>query len=135
MKTYSQLITIPTFEDRFHYLKLSGKVGEETFGFDRYYNQRFYRSKEWKDIRNYVIARDGGCDLAIPDREIYGRIYIHHMNPISIRDIREATEYLLNPDYLISVSKQTHDAIHYSDESILLFSSPIKRIAGDTKLW
>ena len=135
IKTYTELLTFSTFEDRFHYLKLSGKVGEETFGFDRYYNQRFYRSKEWKDIRNYVIARDGGCDLAIPDREIYGRIYIHHMNPISIRDIQDATEYLLNPDYLISVSKETHDAIHYSDESIILSSFPVVRMAGDTKLW
>lgn len=135
MKTYSQLITIQTFEDRFHYLKLSGKVGEETFGFDRYYNQCFYRSREWKDIRNYVIARDGGCDLAIPDREIHGQIFIHHMNPIGIRDIQDATEYLLNPEYLISVSKRTHDAIHYGDESILLSSIPIVRVAGDTKLW
>ena len=133
--TYRELIRLPTFEDRFQYLKLDGKVGEETFGFDRYFNQKFYRSKEWKDIRNYVIARDQGCDLAIPDREIYGRIYIHHMNPISIKDIRDATEYLLNPNYLISVSKQTHDAIHYGDESILLSSSPVVRIAGDTKLW
>lgn len=134
-KTYYQLMTLPTFEERFQYLKLGGKVGEETFGFDRYYNQRFYRSREWKDIRNYVIARDSGCDLAIPDREIHGRILIHHMNPIGIRDIQDATEYLLNPEYLISVSKQTHDAIHYSDESILLSSSPVVRMAGDTKLW
>lgn len=134
-RTYSQLTMLPTFEDRFQYLKLDGKVGEETFGFDRYFNQRFYQSKEWKDIRNYVIARDQGCDLAIPDREIYGRIYIHHMNPIGIKDIRDSTEYLLNPDYLISVSKRTHDAIHYSDESILVPSSLTTRIAGDTKLW
>lgn len=134
-KTYRQLLVLPTFEERFQYLKLDGRVGEETFGFDRYINQKFYRSKEWKDIRNYVIARDRGCDLAIPDREIPGQIFIHHMNPIGIRDIQDVTEYLLNPEYLISASKRTHDAIHYGDESILLPSSPIVRAAGDTKLW
>ena len=134
-KTYNHLITFPTFEERFQYLKLDGRVGEETFGFDRYINQKFYRSKEWKDIRNYVIARDQGCDLAIPDREIPGQIFIHHMNPIGIRDIQDATEYLLNPEYLISASKRTHDAIHYGDESILLSSFPVVRMAGDTKLW
>lgn len=135
IRDYSHLITLLTFEDRFQYLKLNGKIGEETFGFDRYFNQKFYRSKEWKDIRNYVIARDHGCDLAIPDREIHDRIFIHHMNPIGIRDIKDATEYLLNPEYLISVSKQTHDAIHYGDESILFPSSLTTRVAGDTKLW
>ena len=134
-RVYSQLLQLSSFEDRFQYLKLDGKVGEDTFGFDRYFNQRFYRSKEWKDVRNFVIARDNGCDLAVPDREIFGKIYIHHMNPISIDDLRFSTDYLLNPDYLICTSKQTHDAIHYSDESILLASSPIIRRAGDTKLW
>lgn len=135
IRTYQHLLTLPTFEDRFQYLKLSGRVGEDTFGFDRYFNQRFYRSKEWRDIRNYVITRDNGCDLAIPDREIYDRIFIHHMNPINIDDIRDASDYLLNPDYLITVSKLTHDAIHYSDASILQSSKPTIRIAGDTKLW
>ena len=135
IRTYSHIITIPTFEERFQYLKLNGRIGEETFGFDRYFNQRFYRSKEWKDIRNYVISRDQGCDLAVKDREIQGLILVHHMNPISIKDIQDSTEYLLNPDYLISVSKRTHDAIHYGDESVLLSSSPVVRMAGDTKLW
>ena len=133
--TYSQLIRLPTFEERFHYLKLQGKVGEETFGFDRYFNQKFYRSTEWKQIRNYVIARDQGCDLAIFDRQIVGRIYVHHMNPINLNDIKDASDYILNPDYLVCVSKQTHDAIHFSDESILIPSNLIERIPGDTKLW
>ena len=135
IRTYSHILTIPTFEERFRYLKLNGRIGEETFGFDRYFNQRFYRSKEWKDIRNYVITRDQGCDLAVRDREIRGLILVHHMNPISIDDIQNVTDYLLNPDYLISVSRRTHDAIHYSDESILLYNNPIVRVSGDTKLW
>lgn len=135
IRTYKHLLTLPTFEERFNYLKLKGKVGEDTFGFDRYFNQRFYKSKEWQNVRNYVIARDNACDLAIPDREICDRVYIHHMNPISMDDIQFSTDYLLNPDYLICVSKRTHDAIHYSDESILLSSKPVARSAGDTKLW
>lgn len=132
--TYRDLIQIPTFQERFEYLKLGGRVGEETFGFDRYFNQKFYRSKEWKDVRDYVITRDNGCDLAIPDRQIYGKIFIHHMNPISLKDIKEATDYLLNPEYLISVTKLTHDAIHYGDAN-LLPPEPIIRKSGDTKLW
>lgn len=135
MKTYSELISLRTFEDRFNYLKLNGQVGRETFGFDRIYNQKFYRSKEWKDIRNYVITRDLGCDLGIQDREIQGRIMVHHMNPISLEDIQHSSDYLLNPEYLITVSPKTHDAIHYSDESILLPSMVIERKPGDTKLW
>lgn len=135
MKTYSELISNQTFEDRFNYLRLNGKVGRETFGFDRIYNQKFYRSKEWKDIRNFVITRDLGCDLGIKDREIQGRIMVHHMNPISIEDIQHSSDYLLNPEYLITVSPKTHDAIHYSDESILLPSMVIERKPGDTKLW
>ena len=135
MKTYSELISLRTFEDRFNYLKLNGQVGRETFGFDRIYNQKFYRSKEWKDIRNYVITRDLGCDLGIRDREIQGRIMVHHMNPISLEDIQHSSDYLLNPEYLITVSPNTHDAIHYSDESILLPSLVVERKPGDTKLW
>lgn len=135
MKTYSELISLRTFEDRFNYLKLNGQVGRETFGFDRIYNQKFYRSKEWKDIRNYVITRDLGCDLGIQDREIQGRIMVHHMNPISLEDIKHSSDYLLNPKYLITVSPMTHDAIHYSDESILLSSTIVERRPGDTKLW
>lgn len=135
MRTYQELISLSNFEDRFNYLRLNGEVGKETFGFDRIYNQKFYRSKEWKDIRNYVITRDLGCDLAISDREIPGRIMVHHMNPISMEDIKHSSDYLLNPEYLITVSPMTHDAIHYSDESILLSTNIIERRPGDTKLW
>ena len=134
-RTYSNLISFQTFEDRFNYLRLNGEVGKETFGFDRIYNQKFYRSREWKDIRNYVITRDLGCDLAISDREIQGRIMVHHMNPISVEDIKHSSDYLLNPEYLITVSPMTHDAIHYSDASILLSSTIVERRPGDTKLW
>ena len=134
MKTYHELIKYQTFQDRYHYLALYGKVGQDTFGFDRYYNQRFYRSREWKEIRDYVIARDNGCDLGIPDREIYGKILIHHMNPITLNDIKDSTEFLLNPDYLITTSKLTHDAIHYGDVS-LLAPEPIVRKPEDTILW
>lgn len=135
IRTYSQLIRLQTFEERFNYLRLDSKVGEETFGFDRYFNQRFYRSPEWRQIRNQIIVRDHGCDLAIFDRQILGRIYVHHMNPISLGDIRDSTDYLLNPNYLVCVSKETHDAIHYGDGSILISTKPIERSAGDTKLW
>ena len=135
IRTYKHLFTLPTFEERFQYLKLNGTVGEETFGFDRYFNQKFYRSTEWKHIRNYVIARDQGCDLAIFDRQIFGRVYVHHMNPISLEDIKDASEYILNPDYLVCVSKETHDAIHYGDGSLLMATNPIERTPGDTKLW
>lgn len=134
MKTYTELILFRTFEDRFNYLRLNGRVGEETFGFDRYFNQLFYRSKEWKDIRNFVIARDNGCDLAIPEREIITRAIIHHMNPISINDIHNSTDYLLNPEYLITTTKETHNAIHYGDASILI-KDYVERKPGDTKLW
>ena len=134
MKSYRELILLPTFQERFEYLKLNGKVGEETFGFDRYFNQRFYRSKEWKDIRNYVISRDHGCDLAIEDREIFGKVLIHHMNPISLDDIRNSSDYLLNPEYLITTTKLTHDAIHYGDSNLLTLE-PIVRKARDTILW
>ena len=134
-RTYEHLLSLQTFEERFQYLKLDGKVGDETFGFDRYFNQKFYRSTEWKQIRNFVIARDQGCDLAIFDRQIFGRIYVHHMNPISLEDIKDATDYLLNPEFLVCVSKETHDAIHYGDGSLLIPTNTIERSPGDTKLW
>ena len=133
-KTYNELITLPTFEERFEYLKLDGIVGEETFGFDRYLNQVFYKSKEWRSVRDYVINRDNGCDLGIEGREIYGRILIHHMNPISKADILKRTDLLLNPDYLICTIKNTHDAIHYSDKSLLV-TEPIIRTKNDTCPW
>lgn len=134
IKTYSELITIPTFEERYEYLSLQGRVGEETFGFDRWLNQVFYRTKEWKTVRDKVIVRDCGCDLAMFDREIQGRILVHHMNPILTRDIVNRTEFLLNPEYLICTSKNTHDAIHYGD-SELLITMPIERSRNDTCPW
>ena len=134
-RTYQHLQSLPTFEERFQYLKLDGKVGKETFGFDRYFNQKFYRSTEWEQIRNYVIARDQGCDLAIFDRQIIGRVYVHHMNPICLDDIKDVTDYLLNPEYLVCVSKETHDAIHYGDGSLLISTKLTERSPGDTKLW
>lgn len=134
IRTYNELMLLPTFEERFEYLKLSGRVGEETFGFDRWLNQKFYRSAEWKHLRDQVIIRDNGCDLGVEGREIYGKILIHHMNPISKKDIIERTDLLLNPMYLISVTKQTHDAIHYSDDSILM-KDPIVRSKNDTCPW
>lgn len=119
IKSYDELVQIPTFEERYEYLKLNGRIGEETFGFDRWLNQKFYQSDEWKNIRRDVILRDAGCDLGIEDREIVGRIYIHHMNPITVDDIILRSDYLLNPMYLICTSKLTHDAIHYGDKSLL----------------
>lgn len=136
IRTYSEIILLPTFEERFEYLKLDGRVGEETFAFDRYLNQMFYqRDKEWKSIRNYVIMRDLGCDLGIEGREINsGKILIHHMNPINKEDIIYRTRYLLDPEYLISTIKRTHDAIHYGDASLLI-RDPIVRTKNDTCPW
>jgi len=134
IRTYSELITIPTFEERYKYLRLGGRVGKETFGFDRYLNQIFYNSNEWKSIRDFVIIRDGGCDLAMEDREIHGRILVHHMNPIDQDDIVHRSKYLLDPEYLICTVKNTHDAIHYGDESLLILP-PIERTKNDTCPW
>lgn len=134
IRTYSELITLPTFIERYRYLKLSGRVGEDTFGFDRYLNQVFYQSKEWRSIRDYVITRDNGCDLGMVGHEIYGRILIHHMNPITADDILKRSDLLLNPEYLICTIKNTHDAIHYSDESLLI-TDPIERSKNDTCPW
>lgn len=135
MRTYSELITLPTFEERFRYLKLDGRVGEDTFGFDRYFNQRLYSSPEWKEIRRKVLVRDEGCDLAIPDREIFGKIIVHHMNPMTLADIEDHNPDIFDPEFLITVSKQTHDAIHYGDESILVESKPTIRTKNDTVPW
>lgn len=134
IRTYSELIALPTFEERFNYLKLSASVGKETFGFDRYLNQNFYRSQEWKRIRDLVIIRDNGCDLGIEERPISGRILIHHMNPISAKDIQCMTDFLLDPEYLISTVHATHNAIHYGDESLLLLN-PVERTKNDTCPW
>ena len=134
IRTYSELIQLPTFEERFDYLRLDGVVGKDTFGFDRYLNQQFYRSSEWKRIRNQVIVRDNGCDLGIDEYEIHGRILIHHMNPISIEDLRYMSDLLMNPEYLICVSHRTHNAIHYGDESLIV-TAPIERSQNDTCPW
>ena len=135
IKTYSELITLPTFRERFRYLKIGGRVGEETFGRDRKINQYFYqRSDEWKSIRNYVIVRDNGCDLGIEGYDIYSHIIVHHINPITVDDIRMESEYLLDPEFLICTSLNTHNAIHYGDES-LLYTSLIERTKNDTCPW
>lgn len=134
IKRYSELKEIECFEDRYDYLKLSGQVGYDTFGFDRYLNQDFYRSKEWKDIRNYVIVRDNGCDLGCAGYEIQEPILIHHMNPITKEDILNRTQYLLDPEYLISTTKRTHNAIHYGDKRSLP-KNLIIRTKNDTCPW
>lgn len=134
IRTYSELIMCNTFEEKFNYLKLNGNVGKETFGFDRYLNQRFYRSYEWKNARKIVIARDNGGDLGDIDQPISGRILVHHMNPISASDLDSGLDFIIDPEYLISVSHNTHNAIHYGD-SELLPKKYIPRSPGDTKLW
>lgn len=134
IRTYSELITLPTFEERFDYLNLSGKVGAETFGFDRVFNQKFYCSMEWTKMRDYIIDRDLGCDLGVVGYDIIGKIFIHHMNPISISDIKERTKYLLDPEFLITTSFQTHNAIHYGDKS-QVDRKPIERKPNDTCPW
>ena len=134
IKTYSELMKLKTFEERYEYLKLGGIVGKETFGFDRYLNQTFYKTDEWLSIRDHVIVRDNGCDLGIEGREIHSRILVHHMNPITKEDILSRSEYLLNPEYLICTIKSTHDAIHYGDESLLI-KLPVERRKNDTCLW
>lgn len=134
IRTYSKLIQLPTFEERFEYLKLNGVVGEDTFGFDRYLNQVFYRSQRWKRIRDKIIIRDNGCDLGMADRPIQGRIIIHHMNPLAVKDIENDTEFLLDPEYLICVMHKTHNAIHYGDVNQLV-TAPIERTRFDTCPW
>lgn len=134
IRTYSELILLPTFEERFKYLKLNGSVGADTFGFDRYLNQQFYRSEEWKRIRGDVILRDNGCDLGVDGYQIFGRVLIHHLNPIRKEDIQSLSEFLMNPEYLICTTHRTHNALHYGDES-LLTTSPIKRFKNDTCPW
>ena len=131
---FSELEQIPTFEERFAYLALRGQVGEPTFGFDRWMNQQFYRSTEWRQIRSYVLARDRACDLAMEGYEIHSRPIIHHMNPMSVRDIQHSNEDILNPEFLISTTHRTHNAIHYGDADLLV-KQYVPRRAGDTKLW
>lgn len=134
IRTYSELSKLKTFKERFQYLQLGGIVGEETFGFDRYINQKFYMSQEWKSIREQIIIRDCGCDLGMEGYEIHGRLYIHHMNPIALKDIVDQTEFLSNPEFLICTSFNTHNAIHYGDESLLI-TEPVERTPNDTCPW
>lgn len=135
IKTYSELITIPTFEERFEYLRLDGVVGNDTFGHDRYLNQMLYqRNPKWKAARNQVIIRDNGCDLGIEGREIHGKIIIHHMNPITIEDIERESDFIFDPEYLICVTHNTHNAIHYGDQELLI-KGPIVRTKNDTCPW
>lgn len=134
LRTYTELKQLKTFEERYEYLKLDGQVGVDTFGFDRYLNQAFYRSPEWKSVRNQVIVRDNGCDLGIEGREIHTKILVHHMNPITKEDVLNRSDLLLNPEYLITTVKRTHDAIHYGDSNTLI-KDPIERSANDTCPW
>lgn len=135
IRTYSELKELKTFEERFKYLKLGGVVGAETFGFDRYFNQKFYTTTEWKQLRNHIIVRDLGCDLGCEDHEIFGqRIVIHHMNPIDLEDIEKKSDFLLNPEFLITTIHSTHNAIHYGDESLII-TAPIERRCNDTCPW
>lgn len=134
-KRYSELILLPTFKERYEYLKLNGKVGEDTFGWDRYLNQTFYRSAKWRHIRDQVIVRDNGCDMGLEGYPIYGKILIHHINPITADDISHSDEeVLIDLDNLVCVSLATHNAIHYGDES-LIPQDPIVRKPGDTCPW
>ena len=134
IRTYSELSRLKTFKERYEYLRLDGVVGENTFGFDRYLNQAFYKSKEWKDVRRFVIIRDNGCDLGVEGYEIYTNIIIHHMNPIRQDDILSRTDLLMNPEYLITTMLSTHNAIHYGTEE-LLAAAPISRSKNDTCPW
>jgi hypothetical protein len=134
LKTYKELKHLKTFKDRFNYLKLNGVVGESTFGFDRNINQSFYHSKLWKDVRDYVIVRDYGCDLGVEGYEIYSKLLIHHMNPIQVSDIINSEDWILDPEFLITTTYDTHNAIHYGNIN-LITTSPKERRSGDTKLW
>lgn len=134
IRTYSELIRRATFEDRFDYLQLGGSVGRSTFGFDRYLNQQFYQSHAWKTVRRHVIVRDGGCDLAVEGYDIHADLLIHHMNPISQDDIIHGEEWITDPEFLITTTHNTHNAIHYGDRS-LIPAPVLERRPGDTKLW
>ena len=133
-RTYSELRRLETFEERFDYLVLRGEVGAATFGFDRWINQRFYRSREWQSVRDFVIVRDNGCDLGIPGYEIHARLMVHHMNPVTPEDLERGEAWVLDPEYLITTTHRTHNAIHYGDDSLLV-KPPVERRAGDTTLW
>lgn len=134
IRTYSELIKLPTFEERFRYCALNKKIGVATFGFDRYINQFFYSSKEWRDLRNHIIVRDNSCDLGIQDREIFGAVRVHHLNPITVEDFKKGSKLILDPEFLISTSLNTHNAIHFGNEKNLI-TLPTERRKGDTIPW
>lgn len=134
MKTYNEMLKLKTFDERFDYLKLNGRVGEETFGYSRYLNQLLYRSSDWKRIRREVIIRDNGCDLAIPEYEIAGKVLVHHINPISLKDIEDRNPMVYDFNNLVAVSFMTHQALHYGDKSLIVYDVA-ERKPGDTKLW
>lgn len=134
IRTYTELSRLETMLSRFCYLKLNGRVGDQTFGFDRWMNQQFYRSKQWRDIRRHVIVRDNGCDLGMDEYEIHSGLYIHHMNPMIKEQIQDGDESILDPEFLITVTHSTHNAIHYGDER-LLPREMVERLPGDTRLW
>jgi hypothetical protein len=134
IRTFSELRRLPTFEERYEYLRVNSSVGIATFGFERWMNQQFYTSTQWRHVRQVVIARDLGCDMGVPGHEIYDKVIVHHMNPMTIDDVTHGEESILDPEYLVCVSHQTHNAIHYGDAS-LLAKPPVVRRPGDTKLW
>lgn len=134
-KSYTEMMKLKTFEERFNYLKLDGRVGKDTFGSDRIFNQDFYHSKEWKDLRAKVIARDMGCDLGCDDREIFDKVIVHHINPMTMEQLEEGGDDLFDLENFICCSHKTHEAIHYSDESLLPRTEFVERRPGDTKLW
>jgi hypothetical protein len=133
--SYSELSRLQSFEERFEYLKLGGSVGHSTFGTDRHVNQTFYNSNQWRDVRNYVINRDSGCDLGVRGYEIHHELLIHHMNPMGIEDIIHAEEWITDPEFLITTTKRTHNAIHYGDDRVLIPKVVAERLPGDTRLW
>lgn len=135
IRTYSELVKLQTFKERYEYLKLGGLIGEETFGFDRYINQKFYKSQEWKNIRDSVIVRDNGFDLGVQDYPIKGKILIHHINPITSKDIASMSDFLLDPEYLITTSHTTHNAIHYGNDSFIILNTVVERSINDTIPW
>ena len=134
VRSYSELVRIDSFEDRYEYLALRGEVGHSTFGYDRYINQQFYRSRQWRSLRSHVIARDHGCDLGIRGYEIHDRIYIHHMNPMVLDDLMQGEDSILDPEFLITTTHRTHNAIHFGDRD-LLPKVYVPRSPNDTKLW
>jgi hypothetical protein len=134
IRRYSELRRLETFEERFEYLRLDGEVGDPTFGFARWMNQRVYTSPQWRQVRDFVIVRDDGCDLGVPGHGIHSGLLVHHLNPVTVEDIEHGRDWILDPEYLITTSKRTHNAIHYGDESLL--PQPVApRRPGDTKLW